>query len=69
MRIPPGRKSGSTTHLFRGAPTVRGWSKYQETVNDWTLCGIHLVSGSKDTPTTEDSERVNCEYCKDLMKV
>jgi hypothetical protein len=27
-------------HLFRGAPNVCGWSKYQQTVMDWTLCGI-----------------------------
>ena len=28
------------THLFRGAPSVRTWSKYKETVKNWTLCGI-----------------------------
>jgi len=27
-------------HLYRGAPAVRGWSRYQQTMRDWTLCGI-----------------------------
>jgi hypothetical protein len=27
-------------HLYRGAAGVRTWSKYQETVKEWALCGI-----------------------------
>ena len=36
-----------TVHLYRGAPPVRSWSKYQTTVQGWTLCGINrrLASG------------------------
>ena len=30
----------SIVHLFRGAPCVRSWSKYQSTIENWTLCGI-----------------------------
>ena len=31
-------------HLFRGAPSVRSWSKYQKTAEEWTLCGIRRVA-------------------------
>jgi hypothetical protein len=58
-------------HLFRGAPYVRSWSKYQTTVEGWTLCGIArkaagsgLIAGQL---CVEDSSLVSCPYCLDLM--
>jgi hypothetical protein len=54
-------------HLYRGAPSVRDWSKYQETVHDWTLCGI-----DRSIPTTnvatEVAGSVTCPHCLELMK-
>jgi hypothetical protein len=58
-------------HLFRGAPSVRGWSKYQETVQEWTLCGIRRIARGDDkrrVATTEDPSVVSCPFCQDLMK-
>ena len=59
-------------HLFRGAPAVRSWSKYQETVEEWTLCGINRRSRGKGLTTgrhaTEDASRVSCPYCLHLMR-
>jgi hypothetical protein len=61
-----------TTHLYRGAPSVRGWSKYQATVEGWTLCGIkRKKAGSGRTSgeqCTEDASLVNCPYCRQLMR-
>ena len=58
-------------HLFRGAPSVRSWSKYQETVEGWTLCGINREIGRKTRrPTSacvEDASLVSCPYCLVLM--
>ena len=59
-------------HLFRGAPSVRSWSKYKETIEDWCLCGIHRIPGGrrKDAPqATENAEEVTCVFCLDLMRV
>lgn len=59
------------THLFRGAPCVRSWSKYQETVQEWTLCGIRrkAVAGEKTgVGATEDPGKVLCPHCLELMK-
>lgn len=55
------------THLFRGAEPVRSWSKYQETVKDWTLCGIRRKGGSLDVESTEHASLVSCPYCRQLM--
>lgn len=54
-------------HLFRGAPAVRSWSKYRETIREWTLCGIRRAGGSEETPTTEYAHDVTCRYCLKLM--
>jgi hypothetical protein len=62
---------GSVVHLFRGAPGVRSWSKYQATVEDWTLCGIdrRLTArpGREAASCVEDPSLVSCPYCLDLM--
>jgi len=59
-------------HLFRGAPAVRGWSKYRATVEAWTLCGINrrLAAGPtrQRASCTEDPSLVNCPYCLELMR-
>lgn len=58
-------------HLFRGAPAVRSWSKYQEIVEDWTLCGIKR--GRADTPRaaghhcTDKASLVTCQHCLQLI--
>ena len=63
---------GEATHLFRGAPPVRGWSKYQETVAAWTLCGIKRkwVHGAflALPAVTEDASQVSCRFCRQLMR-
>ena len=52
-------------HLFRGAPAVRAWSEYQETMKQWTLCGIRRKS---KTPVCTEHERlVNCRYCLEMI--
>ena len=56
-------KKPKTMHLFRGAPSVRSWSRYQETVQGWTLCGIQRKGGERDASCTEDPEQVSCPYC------
>jgi hypothetical protein len=69
----PGRaKSKPVLHLFRGAPCVRGWSKYQQTVFRWTLCGIKRRSDQptvqNDAQATEDPSLVTCRFCHQLMR-
>jgi hypothetical protein len=58
-------------HLFRGAPAVRSWLKHQETVEDWTLCGIQRTTNSKGGESgrhcVEDASLVSCPYCVKLM--
>lgn len=70
MARPPCRKP--LTHLFRGAPAVRTWSKYQETIPGWTLCGINRQLGSgpsrQRAECTEHASLVTCPYCLDLMR-
>jgi len=60
------------THLFRGgAPSVRSWSKYKETVHEWTLCGIRRSRNPRTTSLTdasEDHRAVNCPFCQELMR-
>jgi hypothetical protein len=58
----------SVIHLFRGAPPVREWSKYQATVTGWTLCGIARKATSKLAEATEDPSLVSCTHCLDLMR-
>lgn len=61
----------ATTHLYRGAPAVRGWSKYQATVKEWTLCGIRRRPNPRTkrlTAATEDTPAVNCPFCRQLMQ-
>jgi len=60
-------------HLFRGAPAVRYWSKHQETIEAWTLCGISRAKGGlkvrRDAAqATEDASLVTCPYCHQLMR-
>lgn len=60
-----------TAHLLRGSPCVRSWSRYQQTVPNWTLCGIDRRLGSKNRarePVTEDAAEVTCRYCRILMR-
>ncbi len=66
MRTPP-VKGPPPIHLYRGAPAVRSWSKHQETVTDWTLCGIR---GHKGSPlrATEAASAVTCRYCLCLLR-
>lgn len=59
-------------HLYRGAPAVRSWSKYQTTIEGWTLCGIKRKSRGKGSTTgrhcVEDASLVSCPYCLILMR-
>lgn len=57
------------THLYRGAPFVRNWSRYQHTVTRWTLCGIDRERGKNvdPPPATEDESLVDCLACRVLM--
>jgi hypothetical protein len=59
-------------HLYRGAPPVRSWSKYQTTVEEWTLCGVHrkLASGPgrRRAGCVEDASLVTCPHCLELMR-
>jgi hypothetical protein len=58
-------------HLFRGAPPARPWSKYQQTGEGWTLCGVDRQLASERTrqpaECTEDAEKVSCVHCRTLM--
>lgn len=58
-------------HLLRGSPAVRSWSKYQSTVEAWTLCGIRRkpsgYAAGELAPATEDASQVTCRYCRMLM--
>jgi hypothetical protein len=61
----------SVVHLFRGASCVRSWSKYQETVKGWTLCGIDRQLGAggqrERAHCVEDPSQTTCIHCLDLM--
>lgn len=59
---------GVIIHLYRGAPIVRSWSKYKETITEWTLCGISSSGHGELDNAVEDPEQVNCPFCKDLMR-
>ena len=58
-------------HLYRGAPVVRSWSKYQTTVRNRTLCGIPIKTrrnqAETDTSASDDVTGVNCPYCHQLL--
>ena len=58
-------------HLFRGAPAVRSWSKYQAISEEWTLCGVHRVPNGrtgKPAAATEEPGTVSCLNCLGLMR-
>lgn len=58
-------------HLYRGAPAVRSWSKYQHTIDDWTLCGIKRKLrglGRGVTECTEEAGAVSCPFCLLVMQ-
>jgi hypothetical protein len=56
------------THLYRGAPAVRSWSRYQETVFWWTLCGSEYDRENSAASATEDADLVTCKNCLILMR-
>lgn len=68
----PSHKKPAIMHLFRGAPAVRSWSKHQQTVEEWTLCGIRRGTAKfvrRDAaPATEEAALVSCRYCRMLMR-
>lgn len=49
-------------HLWRGAPATRTWSKYQDTVQAWSVCGVSLPENA-----TEDADETTCPYCLQLL--
>jgi hypothetical protein len=54
-------------HLYRGAPGVRNWSRYPQTVTSWTLCGMKARSRTL-WRATEDPGLVTCPFCLDLVQ-
>jgi hypothetical protein len=63
-----GDKSPGEMHLYRGAPGVRSWSRYQETDKGIRLCAATLGKDSKSRSTaTEDPTKVSCPYGVQLM--
>lgn len=66
------------THLYRGIPAVRSWSKYQETDKRWSLCGIRnkfprdgadLESNEGRLLASEDPQASNCQFCAALARL
>jgi hypothetical protein len=56
-------------HLYRGAPAVRSWSRYQLTDPRWTLCGIDYgTERVRVRHATEDPRQVTCTYCNQLLQ-
>ena len=57
-------------HLYRGAPIIRSWSKYQQTVKEWALCGVRAPRKGdiRDLRATEDAGVVSCTFCIQLMQ-
>src|SRR5262245_32506845 len=59
-------------HLHRGAPSVRGWSKYQITDQTRTLCGIQRALNPerrfKPSKGTSEPSEVTCQFCLSLMQ-
>ena len=53
------------THLYRGAPCARAWSKYQQTVLDVALCGVN--QRQERIQCVEDPRPVDCPQCVRLM--
>jgi hypothetical protein len=49
-------------HLWRGAPATRTWSRYQDTVTAWSVCGISLPENA-----TENADATTCPYCLQLL--
>jgi len=69
MQISSRVRPSKQTHLYRGAPCVRSWSKYQTTVKLWSLCGIYDRNHKVEVQlqATEDPREVDCEQCVRLM--
>ena len=55
----------TTMHLYRGAPAVGHWSRYQGTIEKWSLCGVYDAG---NLTGTEDPSAVNCAHCLRLME-
>lgn len=54
-------------HLARGAPPVRGWSRYQATDAGWSLCGCNRKHAENADGCAEEPAKVTCAACLDLM--
>jgi hypothetical protein len=63
-RQPPNQTGLEVTHLYRGAPAVRYWSKYQKTDRDWSLCGLRSPAGT----CVEEIAAVTYRYCRELLR-
>jgi hypothetical protein len=63
-------ESARVVHLYSGAPPVRSWSKYQNTIREWTLCGVHRQLGGtgrgQPAQCTESAAAMSCPYCLSL---
>jgi hypothetical protein len=56
-----GDKSPCEMHLYRGAPAVRSWSRYQETDKSISLCAAPQRKDSRSrSNATEDPTKVSC---------
>ena len=56
------REQGPNIHLWRGAPATRTWSRYQDTVQAWSVCGVALP---ENAPANADE--CNCPYYLQLL--
>jgi hypothetical protein len=65
-------QTGRVVHLYRGAPPVRSWSRYQTTVKGFTLCGVNRGKPSRQARDAarciETDEGVSCSHCLSLMR-
>jgi hypothetical protein len=63
-----GDKTPSVVHLYRGAPPVRCWSRFQQTDKGISLCAAPLRKNSRSRASaTENPAAVSCPYCVELM--
>lgn len=53
------------THLLRGSPYVRGFTRDKETSSEWTLCNAPV--NPKLYNSTDNPLKVNCHSCKIRM--
>jgi hypothetical protein len=56
------RLDNPLVHLWRGAPATRTWSKYQQTVQAWSVCGTSLPERA-----TENADECTCKDCLQLL--